>query len=119
MFDTSRTDIEYKKWFKEPFNDLYFDDALWAYAMRGSEESRLENQEALYKGDLTLDKLFAYGWYDWEGKDDRFHQATQAIRHSTALSSRLLRRIVDLEHQVHLSAFRRLMSNTERGFHLG
>ena len=85
------------------FNDLYLDDTLWAYAIRGSEEDHLMDQEEAYKGDDTLSRLFLSGWYDWHDKDERSRQSTQAIRHSTALSSRLLRRIMDLEHQVRLS----------------
>ena len=58
--------------------------------------------------DASLLSLLRMGVLDWKAPNHRLHQATQAIRHRTAVALRLLPRIMKLESRV-----RRV---TERGF---
>ena len=50
--------------------------------------------------DPVLKRLLKMGIYNWKNKDTRLHQATQAIRHSTAVSTRILGRVLQQEHKV-------------------
>ena len=44
--------------------------------------------------------LLKAGVYDWEKPNDRLHQATQAIRHSTAIHMRMLAKHMQLQDKV-------------------
>ena len=50
--------------------------------------------------DASLLSLLHMGVLDWKAPNNRLHQATQAIRHGTAIVLRLLPRIMKLESQV-------------------
>ena len=50
--------------------------------------------------DPVLKRLLRMGIYDWKNEDTRLHQATQAIRHGTATSTRILGRLLQQEHKV-------------------
>jgi hypothetical protein len=73
---------------------------LWAYGIRASEEFRLRDWEKVK--DPVLKRLFTMGIFDWIDKDDRLNQATQAVRLSTAMSSRMLDRMMELEDKVRI-----------------
>ena len=67
--------------------ELYNNDTLWAYAMRASEELRMLDHQHL--NDDALYRLLQMGIFDWKNKkDDLLHQAQQAIRWSSATSTR-------------------------------
>jgi hypothetical protein len=86
------------QWKRDIFAELHNDDALWAYMIRCEGEIR-----ALQDGELNdpvLWRLLRMGVLDWEGTDNRLHQATQAMRHSTAISTRILTRLLELENKV-------------------
>ena len=68
--------------------ELHNDDALWAYAMRASEEFRLLDRQQL--NDETLYRLLDMGIHDWKKPDTLLHQAQQAIRWSAATSTRFV-----------------------------
>ena len=50
--------------------------------------------------DPALLSLLRMGILDWKAPNDHLHQATQAIRHGTAMVLRFLPRILKLESQV-------------------
>ena len=66
--------------------ELHNNDALWAYAMRASEEFRMMDQQRL--NDETLYRLISMGIFNWRGDDKLLFQAQQAVRWSCATSTR-------------------------------
>ena len=46
------------------------------------------------------DKVQQMGIFDWKGHDVRLHQVTLAMWHSTAIATRLVPRILELEAKV-------------------
>ena len=87
------------RWHRDVFSELYNDDALWAYSIRVSEEIRVADHTKVR--DPVLRRLMAMGAWDWDKKEGaELNQATRAMRFSTALVSRLLPRILDLEAKV-------------------
>jgi len=85
------------RWRRDEFRELHNDDALWAYAIRAHFEWEAVRRS---ETDPVLLRLLHMGIHDWTGSDDRLHQATQAMRHSTAMATRLLSRIRTLEEKV-------------------
>ena len=59
--------------------------------------------------DPALLSLLRMGILDWKAPNDHLHQATQAIRHGTAMVLRFLPRILKLESQVREMDVRYLM----------
>ena len=86
------------QWVNDSFPELHNDDALWAYAIHDSEQFMRLNDEVFQ--DAVLARLLKMGIFDWEEPNTRLHQATQAMRHSSALGSRLLSRILLEERKV-------------------
>ena len=86
------------RWRNDQFPELFNDDALWAYMMRASEEFFLMRWDDV--NDLVLRRLMRMGIFDWDGEDTRLHQATQAIRHGTAMSTRIVGRVLQVESKV-------------------
>jgi hypothetical protein len=84
-------------WRFDNLPDAHSDDRLWGYMIRAAEEFRLGQPE-----DPVLYDLMRMGIFDWRGDNDnpRLNQATQAIRHSTALASRILPQILNVEKKV-------------------
>ena len=66
--------------------------------MRASEEFFLMRWEEV--NDPVLRRLMRMGIFDWDGEDNRLHQATQAIRHGTAMSTWILGRVLQVESKV-------------------
>ena len=50
--------------------------------------------------DPVLHTLMMMGIYDWDRTDARLHQAIQAICYTSAVASRLIPQIIDLETKV-------------------
>ena len=48
----------------------------------------------------VTDKFHQMGIFDWKGHDVRLHQVTPAMWHSTAIATRLIPRILELETKV-------------------
>ena len=67
---------------------LHNDDALWAYAMRVSEELWILDRQHLNNN--TIYCLLCMGIYDWKGKDKLLNQAGQAVCLSSAMSTRFV-----------------------------
>ena len=83
---TSWDAAEQYRWRQDAMPELHNDDALWAFAMRASEEYRQLDRQQL--NDETLYRLLDMGIYDWKKPDTLLHQAQQAIRWSAATSTR-------------------------------
>ena len=83
---TSWDAAEQARWRQDAMPELHNDDALWAYAMRASEEFRMMDRQGL--NDETLYRLLKMGIFDWKGKDKLLNQAQQAVRWSCATSTR-------------------------------
>ena len=96
----------------DAFTDLHNDDALWAYMIRDSEQ--LERNDDLGIQDEVILHLLHMGIYDWkDGNNKELHQATRAIRFSTALSSRILGMVVGGERKVGFTKLGELVKFTE------
>ena len=99
----------YHRWWNDVFPNLYFDDRLWAHMIRGAEWLRVVDRPKINNASLL--SLLCMGILDWKAPNNRLHQATQAIRHGTAIALRLLPRILKLESRVrrvikrHLESF--------------
>ena len=85
-------------WWNDVFPNLYFDDWLWAHTIRGAEWLRVVDQTKI--NDASLLSLLHMGILNWKAPNNHLHQATQAIRHGTAIMLRLLPRIMKLESWV-------------------
>ena len=90
------------------FPNLYFDDRLWAHMIRGAEWLHVVDRTKI--NDALLLLLLRMGVLNWKAPNNRLHQATQAIRHGTAIVLWLLPRILKLESRVRRVTERRLMS---------
>ena len=76
--------------------------------IRGAEWLRVVDRMKI--NDPSLLSLLRMGVLDWKAPNNRLHQATQAIRHGTAIALRFLPRIMKLESQVRRVIERLLMS---------
>ena len=72
------------RWWSNVFLNLYFDDRLWAHMIRGAEWLRMVDWTKI--NDALLLSLLRMGVFDWKAPNNRLHQATQAIRHGTAVA---------------------------------
>ena len=95
-------------WWNDVFPNLFFDDRLWAHMIRGAGWLRMVDWTKIQ--DASLLSLLRIGVLDRKAPNNRLHQATQAIRHGTAITLRLLPRILKLESRVRRVIERRLMS---------
>ena len=77
---------EQARWRQDAMPEVHNDDALWAYAMRASEEFRMMDRQRL--NDETLYRLISMGIFDWRGDNKLLFQAQQAVRWSCATSTR-------------------------------
>ena len=66
--------------------------------IRASYDLKLMDHEKV--NDSVLLDLLTAGVYDWEKPNDKLHQLTQAIRHSTAIHMRMLVKHMQLEDKV-------------------
>ena len=64
-------------WKQDAMPELHNDDALWAYALRASEEFRMLDRHCL--NNETLYCLLDMGIFDWEKPDVLMNQALQAV----------------------------------------
>ena len=77
---------EEARWKQDNMPELHNDDALWAFAMRASEELRM--LDCMCLNDDALYCLLHMGIYDWEKPDELLNQSLQAVRWSAATSTR-------------------------------
>ena len=86
------------RWWNNVFPNLFFDDWLWAHMIRGAEWLQVVDRTKINDASLLL--LLCMGVLNWKAPNNHLHQATQVIRHGTAVAFRLLPRILKLESQV-------------------
>ena len=86
------------RWRNDSLLDVYDDDALWGFMIRASEE--LPQFTGARVRDPVLSRLLRMGVYDWTGENVRTVASTQAMRHSTAMATRLLARLLEVEEKV-------------------
>ena len=86
------------RWRNDQFPKLDNDDALFAYMIRASEEFGKMRWDEL--NDPVLRRLLRMGIFDWRNDGTQLHQATQAIRHGTAMLTRILGRVLEVERKV-------------------
>ena len=68
---------------------------------RSSALAFADGLELNRNGFLTItDEFQQMGIFDWKGHDVRLHQVTPAMWHSTAIATRLVPRILELESKV-------------------
>ena len=85
-------------WNNDILAERHWDDRLWGYACRVSEEICTRNTEDFT--DPVLFQLLFMGTYDWSNKDCRNDQSTQAMHHSTLMGSCLYQVIQSLTAEV-------------------
>ena len=85
-------------WNEDPFDEVHFDDALWAYSIRAFEEWR--NRDVNQWMDPIVDRLMLMGCPDWVDPDNRTASSIQLMRFATVWGSRLQQRIIRGEVEV-------------------
>ena len=90
--------LPYLEWSQIWFGDCYNDDALWGFAIATSREQFLRQMDP--REDEVLQNLINMGVFNWEDPDIEGHESHRSMRHSSAMASRLLKRIETLETKV-------------------
>ena len=90
------------------FPNLFFDDRLWAHMICGAKWLHVVDRTKI--NDLSLLSLLCMGVLNWKAPNNCLHQATQAIRHNTAIMLCFLPRIMKLESRVRRVIKRHLVS---------
>ena len=85
-------------WNEDPFDEVHFDDALWAYSIRAFEEWRNHNVDQWM--DPIVDCLMLMGCLDWVDPDNRTASSIQSMRFAMVWGSRLQQRIIRGEVEV-------------------
>ena len=98
MDAVAKESLPYSEWSKVRFGDCYNDDALWGFAIATSREQFLRQMDP--REDEVLRTLIDMGVFDWEDPDIEGHESRRSMRHSSAMVSRLLKRIENLETKV-------------------
>jgi hypothetical protein len=94
----SRSEDEAREWKADTFAELYEEDRLWAYSIRVSDE--LEFLRGRMKDNVLYD-LLKTGVMDWKSPHNRqYAQLKIGMRHSTAMVSRLVPWIKEVEDKV-------------------
>ena len=83
---TSWNAAEEACWKQDDMPELHNDNALWAFAMRASEELRMLDRMCLNND--ALYRLLRMGIFDWEKPNELLKQSLQAVRWSAATSTR-------------------------------
>ena len=98
MKEGEDAEVAHQQWWCDVYPNLFFNDRLWAHMIQGAKWLRHMDQTKI--NNLALLSLLQMGVLDWKAPNDCLHQATQAIRHGTAMALRFLPRILNLESQV-------------------
>ena len=86
------------RWWNDIFPNLFFNDQLWAHMICRAEWLQMVDWRKINTPSLL--SLLRMGVLDWSAPNDCLHQATQAIRHGTAIVLCFLPRIMKLESRV-------------------
>ena len=73
-------------WKQDAMLELHNNDALWAFALRASEELCILGHQCLNND--TLYHLLQMGIFDWTGPNTLLNQAQQAVCLNSATSTR-------------------------------
>jgi len=92
-----------ERWYNDELWDCVPDDFLWGCMVRQAELLRF-NMPTFGRDPVAL-RLMTMGTYDWQGPDSRPQSTTQAVRFTTAIAGRLLKRLADVEDKVWHSGF--------------
>ena len=95
--DGSEFDVH--KWHDDTLSECLTDDQLWGYMIRAGEELT----EDTWRGvkDPVVQNLMRIGIFErTDRRDQCLNQTLPAIRYSTAITSRLLPRLSELETKV-------------------
>ena len=84
---TSWDAAEEAHWRQDAMPELHKDDALWAFALRASEELRMLDHQRL--NDDALYHLLQMGIFDWTGPDTLLNQAQQVVRLNSTVRATL------------------------------
>ena len=87
------------RWRNDALKECHFDDQLWGWACRVSEELWIRGTNC--PDDIILHDLFQMGVHDWSGENHRNDQNIQAMRHSTVMASCLYQMVHQGELNVH------------------
>ena len=83
------------RWRNDPMDRLYNHGALLGYMLQGSDQLRGWNRNEI--GDLVLVRLLEMGLWDGTYPDNKY---AFPLRHTTAIATHFLLRIMALEKQV-------------------
>ena len=83
---TSWDAAEEARWKQDAILELHNNDALWAFALRASEELRMLDHQCLNNN--ALYRLLQTGIFDWTGLDTLLNQAQQAVCLSSATTTK-------------------------------
>ena len=95
-------------WWNDVFPNLFFNDQLWAHMIWGAEWLHVVDRMKINNPSLL--SLLHMGVLNWKAPNNHLHQATQAIRHGTAIVLHFLPRIMKLESWVRRVTERHLKS---------
>ena len=87
-------------WKNETFDDLHYDNALWAYTIRAFEEWR--NCNIRRWNNPVFNRLMIMGSEDWMGENHWHAQSIQAMRFVMVMGSRLKQEDIRIEEKVRL-----------------
>ena len=85
---TSWDAAEEARWKQDAMPELHNDDALWAFALRASEELCMLDCQHL-NGDM-LYHLLQMGIFDWTGSNTLLNQAQQVVCLGSATTTRCM-----------------------------
>ena len=90
---------------QDHFLELQTDDCLWVNMIWASFDLKLMDKEKV--NNAVLMGLLKARIYNWEKPNDRLHQSTQVIHHSTAIHMCMLAKHLQLKDKVidHLIPF--------------
>jgi hypothetical protein len=86
------------EWNEDCFDELHYDDALWAYTIRAFEAWK--NRDVDQWDDPVVDRLMLMGCPDWIDPNARMPASIQAMRFATVFGERLMQRIIKNEVEV-------------------
>ena len=86
------------EWNEDPFDEVHFDDTLWAYSIRAFEEWR--NRDVDQWLDPIVNRLMLMGCPDWVETDNRMAASIQAMRFAMVWGLCLQQRIIRGEVEV-------------------
>jgi len=85
-------------WKNDKMDELYNDDALWAFMIWASKEFCLQDQDRVCN--LVLCCLLSMRIFNWESIDKSLNQTVPAVHYSMAVSPHLLAHLLKVDEKV-------------------